>query len=93
MYGVQLHSLFGYRYLCAGYNFIVSLGVVFSNTELEYTCIQYLLALHSVQYQNCKALSLSARASPLRVFGFALAIKVRCSRDTNHAQSTDSNET
>ena len=27
-------------------------------------------------YTICKALSLSARASPLRVFGFVLAMKV-----------------
>ena len=42
---------------------------------------------------DCKALSLSACASSLRVFGFVLVMKVRYSRDTNHAQSTDSNET
>ena len=46
-----------------------------------------------VLYQNCKALSLSARASPLRVLGFVLATKVWYRWDKNHAQSTDSNET
>ena len=30
----------------------------------------------SLLYENCKALSLSARASPLRVLGFVLAMKV-----------------
>ena len=47
----------------------------------------------NIKYLYVKALSLSARASPLRVLGFVLAMKVRYSPDTNHAQPTDSNET
>ena len=39
------------------------------------------------------SVSLSARASPLRVLGFVLAMKVWYRWDKNHAQSTDSNET